>query len=247
MVKTVIITGGNRGIGRSLTECFVNEGYFVIVGARQPRNIEDLAPNRVRFIEIDVRNREDHDRLVKAAQDAGKLTTYINNAGFSEWRPLQDIDNTFFETLINTNLKSAFWGCQAAAQAMSDGGSIINISSLAGKRGSANNAMYVASKFGMNGLTQSLAKELGPKGIRVNAICPVLVRTKGLIEALKAPQSPAAGDPDNFLENFRQANSALGHLPTGHEVGNYATYLASDRASAITGQCVNVDCGVFPQ
>jgi len=107
--------------------------------------------------------------------------------------------------------------------------------------------MYVASKFGMNGLTQSLAKELGPQGIRVNAICPVLVRTDGLVEALQDPKSPAAGDPDTFLENFRAANSALGHLPSGEEVGNYATYLASDRASAITGQCVNVDCGVFPQ
>ena len=108
-----------------------------------------------------------------------------------------------------------------------NGGAIINISSIAGKRGSAN-AMYCATKFGMNGLTQSLAKELGPAGIRVNALCPVLIRTDGLMDALATEHSPAKGDPEGFLNNFLKANSATGSLPRGEDVGNMAVYLAAD-------------------
>ena len=130
---------------------------------------------------------------------------------------------------------------------MKEGSSIINISSIAGKRGSSNNSLYVASKFGMNGLTQSLAKELGPKGIRVNGLCPVLILTDGLREALMEEYSPAKGEPEKFISDFTKGNSALGRMPTSREVGNMCVMLASDSASAITGQNINVDCGVFPQ
>ena len=99
----------------------------------------------------------------------------------------------------------------------------------------------------MNGLTQSLAKELGPKGIRVNALCPVLIKTKGLLDALKNEYSPAQGNTELFLKNFLQANSALGNLPTGEDVGQMALFLASENNRSVTGQCINVDCGVFPQ
>lgn len=130
---------------------------------------------------------------------------------------------------------------------MEGGANIVNISSIAGKRGSANNSAYVASKFAMNGLTQSLAKELGPKGIRVNALCPVLVATDGLVEALKNPLSPAKGQPEKFISDFAKANAALGRLPQGEEIASACILLISDMASAMTGQCINVDCGVFPQ
>jgi 3-oxoacyl-[acyl-carrier protein] reductase/meso-butanediol dehydrogenase/(S,S)-butanediol dehydrogenase/diacetyl reductase len=118
---------------------------------------------------------------------------------------------------------------------------------LAAKRGTPNNSAYCAAKFGMTGLTQALAKELGTKGIRVNALCPVLVRTPGLIEALSNPTSPAKGDPEGFLAAFASSQSALGRLPTGAEVAAMALYLASPAASAISGQSINVDCGVLPQ
>jgi 3-oxoacyl-[acyl-carrier protein] reductase/meso-butanediol dehydrogenase/(S,S)-butanediol dehydrogenase/diacetyl reductase len=93
-----------------------------------------------------------------------------------------------------------------------------------------------------------LAKELGPRNIRVNALCPVLIITDGLLEALQGEYAPAAGsNPLEFIENFAQSNSAFKRLPTGSEVGNMCVFLASSKASAITGQCMNVDCGVFPQ
>ena len=246
--RTVVITGGNRGIGLSITEAFVNAGYSVIVGARNEAGLGNRFGNQVTFVDADVRDEQAHQKLVKGALDrTGQLDVYVNNAGFSEWRPISKIDENFFNEMIGTNLKGAFWGCKAAVSAMSEGGSIINISSIAGKRGSANNSAYCASKFGMNGLTQALAKEVGPRGIRVNAVCPVLIPTEGLIDALKSPYGPAKGDPETFISKFALDNAALRRLPSGSEVAAMCLFLASEAASAITGQCINVDCGVFPQ
>ncbi|MGA3207395.1 MAG: SDR family oxidoreductase [Syntrophales bacterium] len=246
--KTVVITGGNRGIGLSITEAFVNAGYSVIVGARNEAGLGKRFGDQVTFVPSDVRVELAHQELVqRALARTGRLDAYVNNAGFSEWRPISKIDEKFFDEMIDTNLKGAFWGCKAAVSAMSEDGSIINISSIAGKRGSTNNSAYCASKFGMNGLTQALAKEVGPRGIRVNAVCPVLIPTEGLIDALKSPYGPAKGDPDAFIAGFAEDNAALKRLPTGSEVAGMCVFLASKAASAITGQCINVDCGVFPQ
>lgn len=249
MSATVIVTGGNRGIGRSITESFIKAGYTVIVGARTEQNIQSIDPKHIIFNAMDVRDEAAHVALAETAIGAtGQLDAWVNNAGVSAWKPINKIDEAFFDELMSINLKGAFWGCKTAAKFMTHGGgSIVNISSIAGKRGSVNNAMYCATKFGVNGLTQSLAKELGPRGIRVNALCPVLIKTTGLMEALAAPYSPANGDPDGFLRRFQTAYSATGYLPRGDDVGSLAVYLSSQENSAITGQCINVDCGVFPQ
>ena len=246
--KTVIVTGGNRGIGFDITNCFIDAGYHVVVGARFDTGLSDKYGDNVTFVKIDVKNETDHLLLTEIAlKKTGRLDCYVNNAGFSEWRPIEQIDEMFLDNLLDTNLKGAFWGCKAASAVLSEGGTIVNISSLAGKRGSSNNSAYVASKFGMNGLTQSLAKELGPRQIRVNALCPVLINTDGLLHALMSPFSPGKGDPQGFISKFTLDNAALKRLPTGAEVGNMCVFLASDTASAITGQCINVDCGVLPQ
>ena len=246
--KTAIITGGNKGIGLSITEAFVKAGYAVVVGARTDTGIETQFPGKVRYVSMDVRKEAGHRRLAEAALIwTGQVDVYVNNAGFSEWRPIELIDETIFDNLIDTNLKGAFWGCKVAVGAMRNGGVIINISSIAGKRGSSNNTMYCASKFGMNGLTQALAKEVGQRSIRVNAVCPVLVQTQGLLQALESPHAPAKGNVDSFMAKFITDNTALGRLPVGEEVADMCVFLASDQASAITAQCINVDCGVFPQ
>ena len=125
--------------------------------------------------------------------------------------------------------------------------SIINISSIAGKRGSANNSAYCASKFAVNGVTQSLAKELGEKNIRVNAICPVLIKTEGLVKALNHKFSPAKKNINKFFKGFSNQNSATGNLPTAEDVASMCYYLSKKESSSITGQCKNIDCGVFPQ
>ena len=247
-MKTAIVTGGNRGIGLAITKAFVAGAYKVIIGARHDPSIEEQFDGRARFVAMNVKDEAGHQKLVQTAKDwTGQIDVYVNNAGFSEWRPIQNIVESFFNDLIGTNLKGAFWGCKVAAGSLGTDGTIINVSSIAGKRGSVNNAMYCASKFAMNGLTQALAKELGPKSIRVNAVCPVLVATDGLIEALNSPHSPAKDNTKKFLDDFVATQSALGRLPTAEEVGAVCVFLASDKASAITGQCINVDCGVFPQ
>jgi len=246
--KTVVITGGNRGIGLSITTAFVDAGYAVFVGARQENGLASRFGDKVVFVPTDVRDQAAHVKLVKAAVDAtGRLDAFVNNAGYSEWRPISEIDDAFLDDIIATNLKGAFWGCKVAVAAMGEGGSIVNISSIASKRGSANNSAYVATKFAMNGLTQSLAKEVGPRGIRVNGVCPVLIPTDGLLEALKSPHGPAKGDGAGFIAKFALDNAALKRLPTGPDVAAMCLFLASDAASAVTAQNINVDCGVFPQ
>lgn len=246
--KTVVITGGTRGIGLDITKAFVQAGYDVFVGARS-RPEGDGFPQAAKVVETDVRKEGDVARLVATAREAtGRIDALVNNAGYSEWRPIEKIDEAFLTDIMAVNLMGAFWGCKAAAAAMAPGGSIVNVSSMAGKRGSANNSAYVATKFAMNGMTQSLCKELGPRGIRVNGVCPVLIPTPGLIDALRSPDSPTGGgDALEFIAKFAQGNAALGRMPTGAEVGAACVFLASDAASGITGQNINIDCGVFPQ
>lgn len=247
--KTMIITGGNKGIGLEITKCFYRHGYNVIVGARSAAGDISGSDRKVFFNKMDVRDESGHKKLVEAAiRLTGRLDVYINCAGISMWKSIKDIDEKFWNTLIDTNLKGALWGCKAAAAVLKKDGCIINISSLAGKRGSVNNSVYCASKFGINGITQALAKEFGPRKIRINAVCPVYVKTEGVLDALKDKDSPAAGeDVEVYLQKFAAKNAALRRLPIAKEVAQVCVFLASDQASAITGQCINVDCGVMLQ
>jgi len=248
MSRTVVITGGSKGIGWEIARTFALNGYKVISGSRTVReNLPSEVSSNIKQLKINVKNREDHFKLIEAAIEwGGNLDCYINNAGFSEWRSIDAIDNNFLINIFETNLFGYFWGSQAATTALREGGSILNISSLAAKRGTLNNSAYSASKFGVTGLTQSLSKELGPKGIRVNAVCPVLIETPGLITALDAEYSPADKSKSIFLENFARTQTALGRLPTASEVAQLCLFLSSENASGITGQSINVDCGVLP-
>jgi NAD(P)-dependent dehydrogenase (short-subunit alcohol dehydrogenase family) len=248
-MKTIVITGGTKGIGSDIARKFLSEGWDVLVGARQKTGLALEKHERLKFKPIDVKNESEHHALVKTALDwTGSLDCFINCAGFSQWSPVQSVSDEFWNKMIDTNLKGTFWGCKVAVKNLSEGGSIVNVSSLAGKRGSANNSVYCASKFGTNGLTQALAKELGPKGIRVNAVCPVYVETPGLLDALGNIEAPPQGKSTaKYLDEFAISNAALQRLPKGSEVADLCFYLASSKASAITGQCINVDCGVLPQ
>ena len=248
-MKTIVITGGTKGIGSDIARKYLSEGWYVLIGARQETGLALEKHERLKFKAIDVKNESEHHALVKTVLDwTGSLDCFINCAGFSKWSPVQSVTDEFWNKMIDTNLKGTFWGCKVAAGDLSEGGSIVNVSSLAGKRGSANNSVYCASKFGTNGLTQALAKELGPKGIRVNAVCPVYVETTGLLEALDEPYAPSKGQlTATYLKEFAGSNAALQRLPKGSEIADLCFYLASPLSSAVTGQCINVDCGVLPQ
>lgn len=236
-------------MGASISKAFYEIGDRVVIASRTDSGLVNSLGERAYFISTDVRKIQDLiNAFAEVIQLYGSINVLINNAGYSAWRPLAEIDEQFWDDMISTNLKAVLFASQLAAGMMTKGDSIINISSLAGKRGSANNSVYCASKFGVNAITQSLAKELGPKGIRVNAVCPVYVRTNGLEEALDDEYSPAGGkNITQFLNEFAKTQTALGVLPTDEQVAASCLFLASSQAGAITGQCINVDCGVMPQ
>lgn len=243
----LVITGGSKGIGWSISKKFLEMGWRVSSGSRS--HVQSELNEYVNFShrQTDVRESKSiSDLLNSSAEQYGKIDCFINNSGYSEWRALGEITEEFLLDIFRTNLMGYFWGCQAAAKVLTRGDSIINISSLAARRGTANNSAYVASKFGVTGLTQSLAKELGPAGIRVNAICPVMIETDGLKTALQKKSSPAKGDFKTFLENFALEQTALGFLPSGEDIANACYFLSSSQARAITGQSISIDSGVFP-
>jgi 3-oxoacyl-[acyl-carrier protein] reductase/meso-butanediol dehydrogenase/(S,S)-butanediol dehydrogenase/diacetyl reductase len=245
--KTCVVTGGTRGIGLAIVEAFSGAGAAVVVGARNPApRLDEIGAT---FIPTNVRvEREVRSLVDRTCELHGSVDIMINDAGISIWRALDDVDEGFFRELVDTNLGGTLWGCKAAAARMSAGASIVNVASLAGRRGSANNSVYCASKFGVVGLTQALAKELGPRGIRVNAVCPVYVRTDALLASLRGDHPDRPGDdPQAFLDRFAATGTALGRLPEASEVAKVCLFLASDAASAITGQSINVDCGALPQ
>lgn len=243
----VAVTGGTRGIGRAVVELYHRRGCSVAVCSRSSQ--DPSLPKGLLHCRADIRQKEEMNRFVQAVITAyGRLDVFVNCAGISRWRALDRIDEAFSSELIETNVLGTLWGCAAAASVMGEGGVIVNVSSLAGKRGSANNSVYCAAKFAVNGITQSLAKELGPRGIRINAVCPVYVRTERILESLSEPGSPAESQGvDPYLEQFAATQTALGRLPTVEEVAEVVFFLASPAASAISGQCINVDCGTLPQ
>lgn len=247
--RVVLITGGGRGIGASITRAFHDRGDRVVIVSRTDDGLARELGGRARHIAADVTvSAQVEAAVAQAVEWGGGLGAVVNNAGASAWRPLDAIDDQFWAQMLAVNLTSVLYTCRAASPHLPPGGAIVNVSSLAGKRGSANNTAYCAAKFGVNGLTQSLAKELGPRGIRVNAVCPVYVETAGLREALADPFAPPGGkDIDAYLAEFGGTQAALRRLPRADEIAAACVMLASDAASAVTGQCVNVDCGVLPQ
>ncbi len=248
-IRTVVVTGGSHGIGAAISQAFHANGDRVVIAGRNDTGLAAKLGERALFVATDIRQPRAAKEMVKRALDwSERLDVVVNNAGVSAWRSLATIDEDFWQDMLDTNLKSVLFSSQAAAPHLPHGGAIINISSLAGKRGSANNSVYCAAKFGVNGLTQALAKELGAVGIRVNAVCPVYVRTEGLDEALEKVVSPTNGqDTTSYLAGFATTQTALGVLPTAEQVAATCVFLASPAAAAITGQCLNVDCGVMPQ
>jgi NAD(P)-dependent dehydrogenase (short-subunit alcohol dehydrogenase family) len=249
MNRTIVVTGGSKGLGATLSSAFYANGDKVAILSRNDTGLAKTLGARARFFKVDISKPAEiksvFDEVIKWS---GSIDVLINNAGYSGWKPLEKIDENFWDHMIGVNLKGVLFASQAAAGFMQQDASIVNISSLAGKRGSTNNAVYCASKFGVNGITQSLAKELGARGIRVNAVCPVYLRTEGLEEALSEKDAPSkGGDITTYLTEFTKTQTALGVLPTEQQVANTCIFLASKGAGAITGQCINVDCGVLPQ
>ena len=236
----VFITGGGSGIGAALTAGFLAQGAKVTFVGRSDYSdfVEDMAQahgNRPRFIRCDVTDTAALHAAMQTAHDAdGGLRVLVNNAANDLRMETADVTHAEWQEMIDVNLKPYFFACQKAGALMGDGGAIVNFSSLSYLIGSTGMVPYVSSNAGIMGMTRALAREWGPRGIRVNAVAPGWVLTEKQKDKWATPEALAA-----FLD--RQCLKR--HLDPDDIVGP-VLFLASRASAMVTAQTLVVDGGV---
>ncbi|SFA68842.1 hypothetical protein SAMN05421688_0046 [Poseidonocella pacifica] len=248
--KLAIITGGGSGIGEATAHVFADAGATVVVAGRRLEPLEKVAATiGGHAIACDVSNQDEvRELFAKAATITGRVDVLLNNAGGpGPIAPVADVDMDAWIGCMNINLVGAMYCLQEAAKIMSaqGAGSIINMSSLMGIQGYPMRSAYVASKFALIGITETMARELGPKGVRVNALMPGAVSGENM-DRILARRAEAEGRPAEEIERENYTDvAALKRWVAPEEVGRAALYYASDLSSAITGDKMKVDCGRF--
>lgn len=238
--KVAVVTGGTRGIGFAIVKAFLEEGATIaLFGSRQETVDKALsaikaenADAKVMGLAPDLTDYKAVEEAMEAVKNAyGKIDILANNAGISAREPLYDYDPAAFENIMNVNVNAVFYCAKAVAPIMkaNGGGSIINTSSMVSIYGQQSGCGYPTSKFAVNGLTKSLARELGKDNIRVNAVLPGVTRTD-MVAAL----------PPEIVARIA-ATIPLGRVGEPEEVANAFVFLASDKASYITGATLTVD------
>ncbi len=240
--KVVIITGGGSGIGRETGLVFAKEGAKVVVadvnekgGAETVDTIKNAGGEAI-FAKLDVSNREQAKQVVKdAIAKYGRIDVLINNAGITQDALVVKMTEDQWDKVININLKGPFNCIQAVVEQMITQGSgvILNISSIVALYGNVGQTNYAATKAGLVGMTKTLAKELGKKGIRVNAIAPGFIYT---------PMTAAM--PEKILDMMKE-KTPLKRLGTPGDIASALLFLASDEASFINGAVISVDGGLL--
>ena len=241
--QVAVVTGAGRGIGEGITRVLADAGATVVCAARRTHEIEAVAQRinaangRALAVTTDVTSIEDLNRTAQTAVDEfGRLDIWVNNAGGSPVQaPLMDLDRAEWDATFALNITAVFEACRAAVPRMSEGGRILNISSIAAEDVIPGSGHYAAAKVGVNMLTKTLARELGPK-IRVNAVMPGFVPTEIVREAM------------NLKEEDMPGVEAMLKLPAGRlgrpeDLGAAVLYLCSNASEWVTGQCLRVSGG----
>ncbi|WP_026692029.1 3-oxoacyl-[acyl-carrier-protein] reductase [Peribacillus kribbensis] len=239
--KVAIITGAANGIGKATALKFASEGAKLVVVDLNNEGIDQTVETiktrggEVTGLVVDVTKREEVEWLMsKTIDQYGRVDIVINNAGITQDAQLLKMTEEQWDSVIDVNLKGVFNVAQAAAKVMIEqkSGVVLNASSVVGTYGNFGQTNYAASKWGVNGMTKTWAKELGKYGIRVNAIAPGFISTS-MTERM----------PEHLIEMMKK-KSVLNRMGTPEEIANGYVYLASDEARFITGTILNIDGGV---
>jgi 3-oxoacyl-[acyl-carrier protein] reductase len=235
--KVAVVTGASKGIGAAIAAELAQEGASVVVnyassaaGADAVVSKIKAAGGKAKAVRADVSKAADSKQLIDAAvQEFGKVDILINNAGTYEFLPLEKIDETHFDKIFNLNVRGLLFATQAVAAAFgAAGGVIINIGSMASLSNPPMGTVYSASKAALDSITQSLAGELGPRKIRVNAVLPGPVETEGV----------------NAMENWDQfkamllPRTPLGRIGQPRDIATVVSFLVSDEAGWMTGEII---------
>ena len=233
--KVVVVTGGARGQGAEASRLFAGGGATVVVAdvlEAEGRALAAELGGDARFIRLDVRSEISWDELIDETLGAlGRIDVLVNNAGVYVVRPMADTSVELFEQLLAVNTIGTFLGLKGVGAVMGPGSAIVNVSSAAGMAAAPHAPAYGATKWAVRGLTRSAARELAPRGIRVNAVMPGMVDTPMLSE--------------HTAEMNAQAVQVipLGRAATALEVARMVVHLAGDDASYVTGAELVVDGG----
>jgi len=248
---TAFVTGASQGIGRQIAETLADRGATVTLAARSDSIFEisdDLGESAL-AVRTDVTDGDSvADSIAETVETFGGLDCLVNNAGIAgPTAPIEEIDEDEWERTMNVNVSGCYRTVKHAGPHLreSDRGRIVNISSISGKRPLADRTPYTASKMAVIGLTRTLAVEFGDDGVTVNAICPGPTEGPRLDDVIQAQ----AEGSDRTIEDVKQDlffdDAALGSMVSAEDIAEMVAFLASDAASHVSAQDINVDAGTI--